>query len=168
MSAQTDQTKLIKSSEVRRIWHCGWVIIIIFLSFSFCFLICNEKTFVTCSINDLVPLVQSLWACLAVPNPSWWLIRMIRLSYAIQLAWCPPKFIGILFTLVRGENTTVLHVAINRTCPSGRDEARVLQSLLHHTKEGLWELVLLSTSPPSLITLRKDLLSQGQGMKWQW
>ncbi len=52
-------------------------------------------------VAPLVPLARSLRAWLALPSPSRWLLRTIRLSYAIQFARRPPKFRGIRFTSVQ-------------------------------------------------------------------
>ncbi len=64
------------------------------------------------SIVPLVPLVQSLGAWLALPNPSLWLIHTIRLGYAIQFTRRPPKFSGILKTSVAVRDAPVLHEEI--------------------------------------------------------
>jgi len=45
---------------------------------------------------SLPPLIKSLEACLARPNPSRWLIRTVRLSYMIQFT--RPRFSSIIFT----------------------------------------------------------------------
>ncbi len=63
-------------------------------------------------VVPLVPLVQSLRAWLALPSPSRWLIRTIRLSYAIQFARRPPKFRGVHFTSVKAVDTHVLRAEI--------------------------------------------------------
>ncbi len=60
----------------------------------------------------LVPLVRSLRAWLALPSPSRWLIRTIRLGYAIQFARRPPKFRGVHFTSVKAVDTHVLRAEI--------------------------------------------------------
>ncbi len=67
----------------------------------------------TCmSVTPLVPLAQSLGAWLALPSPSRWLIRTIRLGYAIQFARRPPKFRGIRFTSVKAADAPVLRAEI--------------------------------------------------------
>jgi hypothetical protein len=58
-------------------------------------------------------LVRSLEAWLALPRPSRWLIRTIRLGYAIQFARRPPKFRGIHFTRVRSVDAPVLRKEID-------------------------------------------------------
>ncbi|XDV20576.1 hypothetical protein PO909_025886 [Leuciscus waleckii] len=50
------------------------------------------------SVVPLIPLAWSLRAWKAFPSPSIWLIRTIRLGYAIQFAPRPPKFRGVQFT----------------------------------------------------------------------
>ncbi len=60
------------------------------------------------SVVPLVPLVRYLGAWLALPNPSHWLLRTIRLGYAIQFAQCPPKVRGIHFTSVKTADAYVL------------------------------------------------------------
>ncbi|KAL0147132.1 hypothetical protein M9458_057656 [Cirrhinus mrigala] len=78
-------------------------------------------------------------AWLALPSPSRWLIRTVRLGYAIQFARRPPKFRGIHFTSVQSDtDASVLRAEIvgrNRACPSSRDEGRVLHPLLHRTQK---------------------------------
>ncbi len=53
-------------------------------------------TSVGMSIVPLVPLAQSLGAWLALPNPSRWLIRTVRVSYVIQSARRLPRFSSVL------------------------------------------------------------------------
>ncbi len=60
----------------------------------------------------LVPLARSLGAWLALPSPSRWLLRNIRLGYAIQFARHPPKFRGIQFTSVKAVDAPVLRAEI--------------------------------------------------------
>ena len=64
------------------------------------------------STVPLVPLVRSLGAWLALPNPSRWLIRTVRLGYAIQFARRPPKFNGVLETSVAVRDASVLREEI--------------------------------------------------------
>ncbi len=58
--------------------------------------------------GTLVPLARSLGAWLALPSPSRWLLRTIRLGYVIQFARRPPKFRGIRFTSVKAVDAPVL------------------------------------------------------------
>ncbi len=60
------------------------------------------------SVTPLVPLARSLGAWLALPSPSRWLLRTIRLGYAIQFARHPPKFRSIRFTSVKAADAPVL------------------------------------------------------------
>ncbi len=62
--------------------------------------------------HGYVPLARSLGAWLAIPSPSRWLLRTIRLGYAIQFARRPPKFRGIRFTSVKAADAPVLHAEI--------------------------------------------------------
>ncbi|KAL0182889.1 hypothetical protein M9458_022264, partial [Cirrhinus mrigala] len=64
----------------------------------------------TSGVTPLRPLVERLLVWLNLPNPSRWLLRTIRLSYAIQFA--RRRYRGILFTYVRGENAVVLRAEI--------------------------------------------------------
>ncbi len=67
----------------------------------------------TCtSVTPLVPLARSLGAWLALPSPSRWLLRTIRLGYAIQFARRPSKFRGIRFTSVKAADAPVLRAEI--------------------------------------------------------
>ncbi len=47
-----------------------------------------------------------------VSSPSRWLLRTIRLGYAIQFAWCPPKFRGIWFTSIKAVFAPVLRAEV--------------------------------------------------------
>ncbi len=89
----------------------------------------------TTSVVPLVPLARCLGAWLALPSPSRWLIRTIRLGYAIQFARHPPKFRGIHFTSVRSSDAPVL-----------RKEIEVL--LLYCAQERWW--VATNLGPASL------------------
>ncbi len=64
------------------------------------------------SIVPLEPLARRLEAWLALPSPSRWLTRTIRLGYAIQFARRPPKFSGVLETSVEARNAPVLREEI--------------------------------------------------------
>ncbi len=98
------------------------------------------------SVTPLVPLARSLGAWLELPRPSRWLLRTIRLGYAIQFARRPPKFRGIRFTSVLSKDAPVLRAEVadptgegrDRAGPSSRDEVGVLQPLLHRTQERRW------------------------------
>ncbi len=62
--------------------------------------------------TSVAPLARSLGAWLALLGPSRWLLRTIRLGYAIQFARRPPKFRGIRFTSVKAIDAPVLLVEI--------------------------------------------------------
>ncbi len=64
------------------------------------------------SVAPLVPLVRSLGAWLMLPRPSRWLLRTIRLGYAIQFTRHPPKFRGVRFTSVFNKNAPVLRAEV--------------------------------------------------------
>ncbi len=64
------------------------------------------------SVGSLVSLVWFWGAWLALPNPSRWLLRTIRLGYAIQFARRPPKYRGIHFTTVRAADAPILRAEI--------------------------------------------------------
>ncbi|KAI2643795.1 hypothetical protein H4Q32_029973 [Labeo rohita] len=63
-------------------------------------------------VTPLRPLAENFSDWLSLPNPSRWLLRTIRLGYAIQFASHPPKFHGVLATSVQGSNTAVLRAEI--------------------------------------------------------
>ncbi len=97
------------------------------------------------SIVPLEPLAQRLEAWLTLPSLSRWLMRTIRLGYAIQFARRPPKFNGVLKTSVAVRNARLVRgdccppgKGRNRVGPSSREEAGVLQPLLHRTQETWW------------------------------
>ncbi len=58
------------------------------------------------------PLVRSRGAWLTLPRPSRWLMRTIRLCYAIQFARRPPKFRGVRFTSVFSKDTPLLRAEV--------------------------------------------------------
>ncbi|KAI2655594.1 ORF V: Enzymatic polyprotein [Labeo rohita] len=72
----------------------------------------NTPTPGTSGVTPLRPLVESFSDWLNLPNPSRWLLRTIRLGYAIQFARHPPWYRGVLITLVRGESAAVLDAEI--------------------------------------------------------
>ncbi len=102
------------------------------------------------SIVPLEPLARRLEAWLALPSPSRWLTRTIRLGYAIQFARRPPKFSGVLETAVQlgmllscARRLLSSWQGCNRAGSSSRDEAGVLQPLFHRTQGRRW----YSTNP---------------------
>ncbi len=64
------------------------------------------------SVGSLVSLVRFWGAWLALPNPSSWLLRTIRLGYVIQFARRPPKYRGIHSTTVRAADAPILRAEI--------------------------------------------------------
>ncbi len=64
------------------------------------------------SVGSLVSLVRFWGAWLALPNPSRWLLRTIRLGYAIQFARRPPKYRGIHSNTVRAADAPILRAEI--------------------------------------------------------
>ncbi|XP_050950465.1 uncharacterized protein LOC127153455 [Labeo rohita] len=63
------------------------------------------------SVNvPLIPLATRLGAWLQLPSLSRWLIRTVRLGYAIQFARRPPRYRGVLFTSVHSDT----HAAVLR------------------------------------------------------
>ncbi|KAI2647955.1 Transposon Ty3-G Gag-Pol polyprotein [Labeo rohita] len=63
-------------------------------------------------VTPLRPLAENISGWLNIPNLSRWLLRTIRLGYAIQFARRPPKFRGVLATSVRGSIATVLRAVV--------------------------------------------------------
>ncbi len=104
--------------------------------------------------GPLVPLAQGLGAWLALPGPSRWLLRTIRLGYAIQFARRPPKFRGVHFTSMKAVDAPVLCAEIAvllakdaiETGPSSRYEVGVLQPLLHCAPEKRWVMTDLGSA----------------------
>ncbi len=64
------------------------------------------------SIVPLEPLAQHLETWLTLPSLSRWLMRTIRLGYAIQFARRPLKFNGVLETSMAVRNAPVLREGI--------------------------------------------------------
>lgn len=105
-------------------------------------------------VAPLVPLVQSLGAWLALPNPSHWLMRTVRLRNSIQFVRCPSRFNIILFTLVAGKDAPVLCAeivvlvvkdAIEPVPPTEMEKG--FYSSYYHTEERLW--VTMNPRPAS-------------------
>ncbi|KAL0179664.1 hypothetical protein M9458_025106, partial [Cirrhinus mrigala] len=88
-----------------------------------CFLSEGIPTHGTPNLVPLRPLAENFSDWLNLPNPSRWLLRTIRLGYAIQFARRPPKFRGVLTTSVQGPNTTVLRAEIVVLLAKGAIEA---------------------------------------------
>lgn len=63
------------------------------------FVLQSRRNRVPCTLNvvPLRPLVRFLDAWLQTPRHSRWLLRTLRLGYAIQFARHPPKFSGIVW-----------------------------------------------------------------------
>ena len=72
----------------------------------------SRPTVGTSAIVPIRPLAQCLAAWLMLPAPSRWLVRTIRLGYAIQFAKRPPRFRGVRFTSVAPDATPVLREEI--------------------------------------------------------
>ncbi len=72
----------------------------------------SERTFLVGSLcSTLLPHCEYVGGS----SRAWlalWLLRTIRLGYAIQFARCPPKFRGIQFTSVLNKDAPVLHAEI--------------------------------------------------------
>ncbi|KAI2643946.1 ORF V: Enzymatic polyprotein [Labeo rohita] len=77
-----------------------------------CFPSEGSPTLGTSNVTPLRPLAENFLDWLNLPNPSRWLLKTIRLGYAIQFARRPPKFCGVLTTSVQGSNTAVLRAEI--------------------------------------------------------
>ncbi len=91
----------------------------------------------------LVPLVWSLGAWLELPRPSRWLLRTIRIGYAIRSPGVLPSS-GAFGSPQCWTRMPLSCVQMSRSCwqrragPSSQDEVRVLQPLLHRTQERRW------------------------------
>ena len=59
----------------------------------------------------------------ALSSSSRWLLRTIQLSYVSQFSRQPPKFRGILFTSVGGENAAVLRAEVATLLRKGAVES---------------------------------------------
>ncbi|KAL0152056.1 hypothetical protein M9458_052640, partial [Cirrhinus mrigala] len=80
-----------------------------------CFPSEGTPTLSTPNVTPLRPLAENFSDWFNLPDPSRWLLRTIRLGYAIQFARRPPKFHGVLTKSVQGPNTAVLRA---ETVPS--------------------------------------------------
>src|SRR5512146_1866830 len=76
----------------------------------------------TSAIVAMTPLARALPAWLARASPSRWLIRTIRLGYAIQFAKRPPKFTGVYFSRVNPLSAPVLREEIAALLAKGAIE----------------------------------------------
>ena len=96
----------------------------------------------TSAIVAMSPLARALPAWLARASSSRWLIRTIRLGYAIQFAKRPPKSRVCIHQgqppvrpcLARGDCCPPGE-GCNRAAPSSRDGERVLQPTLHRAQK---------------------------------
>src|SRR5512146_843155 len=76
----------------------------------------------TSAIVAMSPLARALPAWLARASSSRWLIRTIRLGYAIQFAKRPPKFTGVYFSRVNPLSAPVLREEIAALLAKGAIE----------------------------------------------
>ena len=72
-------------------------------------------------VVPLTPLVRFLGAWLELPRPSRWLIRTLRLGYAIQFARRPPRFRGVRATMV-GKDAPVMRAEVATLLAKGAIE----------------------------------------------
>ncbi|KAI2647783.1 Gag-Pol polyprotein [Labeo rohita] len=101
------------------------------------------------SVNaPLIPLAVRLGAWLELPSPSRWLIRTVRLGYAIQFTRRPPKFRGVLFNSVRSDtDASVLRAEIAvllakdtiEPVPPAEMKSGFYSPLLHRAQEERWD-----------------------------
>ncbi len=108
------------------------------------------------SVVPSVPLARYLGAWLAPPSPSHWLIRTIRLGYAIQFARRPPKFSAVLETSVAVRNTPVLRDEMALRCSDAVQVA--LLKLCFYLLFYLLLLSLFTHITSALITYDKGTL----------
>ncbi len=100
------------------------------------------------SLERLVPLVDYLAAWKLLPNVSRWVLQTVEKSYCIRFCAPPLHFTGICLTLVSPEQAVVLETRSDHSLeegsyrggPSSRQGVRVLQPVLHCSKEG-WGVV---------------------------
>ncbi len=97
------------------------------------------------SLERLVPLVDYLAAWKLLPNVSHWVLQTVERGYRIQFGAPPPPFQGVFLTLVGPEQALVLEQEVNTLLrkeaievvpPLSRQGVRVLQPVLHCSKEG--------------------------------
>ncbi|KAL0187634.1 hypothetical protein M9458_014733, partial [Cirrhinus mrigala] len=89
------------------------------------------------SLERLVPLVDYLAAWKLLPNVSAWVLRTVEKGYSIQFGAPPPPFDGVFPTVVGPEQALVMEQEVgHRGGPSSRQGIRVLQPVLHCSKEG--------------------------------
>ncbi|XDV51917.1 hypothetical protein PO909_020709 [Leuciscus waleckii] len=98
------------------------------------------------SLERLVPLVDYLGAWSCRPNISAWALHTVELGYRLQFSSPPPKFNGVVWTVVGPEQVRVMEQEVqsllvkdsfgHRTCSSARQGVRVLQPVLHSSQEG--------------------------------
>lgn len=60
------------------------------------------------SLERLVPLVKFLPAWKALPNISQWVVRTVDKGYRLQFGSRPPKFMGVLETVVGPKQAQVM------------------------------------------------------------
>ncbi|XP_048030341.1 uncharacterized protein LOC125257733 [Megalobrama amblycephala] len=134
------------------------------------------------SFERLVPLVEYLTAWKLLPNISQWVLRTVEKGYAIQFGSRPPRFAGVLPTVVGPEQALVMEQevktllekgAIEHVLPPDRESGFYSRYFIVPKKDGglrpILDLRLLNQSVMKLkfkmLTLRQ-IVSQIRSEDW--
>ncbi|XP_048024136.1 LOW QUALITY PROTEIN: uncharacterized protein LOC125253920 [Megalobrama amblycephala] len=134
------------------------------------------------SLERLVPLVEYLTAWRLLPNISQWVLRTVEKGYAIQFGSRPPRFAGVLPTVVGPEQALVMEQevktllekeAIEHVLPLDRENGFYSRYFIVPKKDGglrpILDLRLLNQSVMKLkfkmLTLRQ-IVSQIRSEDW--
>ncbi|CAM4672887.1 unnamed protein product [Leuciscus chuanchicus] len=97
------------------------------------------------SLERLVPLAEFLVAWKLLPNISQWVLHVVEKGYSIQFGSCPPRFQGVLPTVVDSEQALVMEQevmtllrkgAIERVSPPSRESGFYSRYFIVPKKDG--------------------------------
>ncbi|CAM4721262.1 unnamed protein product [Leuciscus chuanchicus] len=97
------------------------------------------------SLERLVPLAEFLVAWKLLPNISQWVLHVVEKGYRIQFGSCPPRFQGVLPTVVDSEQALVMEQevmtllrkgAIERVSPPSRESGFYSRYFIVPKKDG--------------------------------
>ncbi|CAM4725781.1 unnamed protein product [Leuciscus chuanchicus] len=134
------------------------------------------------SLERLVPLAEFLVAWKLLPNISQWVLHVVEKGYRIQFGSCPPRFQGVLPTVVDSEQALVMEQevmtllrkgAIERVSPPSRESGFYSRYFIVPKKDGglrpILDLRQLNRRVQKLkfkmLTL-KQIVSQIQSEDW--
>ncbi len=93
-------------------------------------------------LEAIQPLAKRAETWQAIPGVSNWVLGIIKQGYSLQFAWRPPRFSGVVPTLVQSKDAHILArrwwLYWQKNGPSSSERVRLLKPLLPHPQKG-WQ-----------------------------